>query len=374
MAATSVMQIRRDDTLYTLPPVITTTGMDKSTGALAPTPPLSPSASITPLVRPPTQGGGPLSSHPTTPVDMPGAWLSTSDLHAYTATPSSPSWSGTASISADVQPLRHDSSRTPDSPASAFTQRRGSTGVRKLLSLTSLRKSVMGSRNSSLPISAPMSQAQAEEHMERSASRLSNAGLMQGTKRSASSSMLHPPVEDDQRSACSPLRKRKSGSWFRRQSQMIFGQDEAMVDVPEGQSRPTTKADGTPHDHESIPAKISRIPESRRSPHVHGENGGRHSSYGFGIPKTRTVAEAFENPLSRQTTYVFDKSKSRQSSYGYESGKSGELHESPDTHDINSTPRTTPPLLVLPELDMLGGGKLDGGSLGGEAIFSDIGR
>ena len=336
----------RGSRVFSLPPVVTTGGLMDSATTSTTTPPLSPSASMSPLVRPPTQGGGPLSSHPTTPIDMPGAWVSSSDLpfqvesHANKSSTSlfaaplnsfdTPPSSASPSVVGSAEPSRHDSFRTPIHPASASTQRRGSKGVRKLLSLSSLRNSFMGSRNSvamSSPVVVP--NATSEAHRERASLRASSANYPQGIKRSASRSTLSPSLDDSQNDLQAPLRKRQSGGWFRRKSQIFFfGQDGDLLDsVAETQSRPVTTYDGP-----------GIIKDERWDP-----------------PRAQSY-QANEAPKP------------------YEASRS---HEPPETYrsytppEAYSSDQTPEPYLTIPELPEL---EVDGGSLHAEDMFANIGR
>lgn len=395
MAENTTMGNSRESKRYILAPVVTT-DLRMST----PTPPLSPTASMSPLVRPPTQGGGPLSSHPTTPIDMPGAWISTSDLVAQAEKPPSPSSSASRSLSAGVQPLRHDSFRTPQIPASANRQRRPSSGVRKLLSLSSLRNSLLGSRNSVSdlsPASRSTSSHQVASHEDRPSSRVSSAG--QGIKRSASPSVPSAAVDGSQH-APSPLRKKKSASWFKRKSQIfLFSQDDTLDSLVEAQSRPGTNMTEKA-DQNNSQAQPHQTQGGLQASQTQGTPRSRQSSYGFSLP--RPVSQAFGVPRSRQSSYTVESPKSRQSSYAYEPPKSrqasqaqerprsqqvSQAHEDPQSpsasQDYESSeanrvqlvrPASPPPRLELPQLGTLREGGMDGGSFGEEDMFANIGR
>lgn len=306
-----------------------------------PTPPLTPTMSLSPLVRPPTAGGGPLSSHPTTPVDLPGAWISTPDLLSHERAPSTspPSYFDPTPSASPVVPnlayLKQDSFRRPLSPASNMmqsqtppplqTQRRDSKGVRKLLSLSSLRNSFSSSRTSLL-----MSSSQSiERPSSRSTDSSKEQQTQQGVKRSASpaaAAAISASPTDDHPSTQPPLRKRKSQGWFRRKSSLfMFGEDGTMLDsVTEAQSRPGTTNDLAPV---------------------------------FTAP--RSTPRSISSPIYRpESTYTFEPAPHEQvpADYTYRSSR------------IFSPPP------MLPEIETLKGGHLDGGSMHAEELFAGIGH
>ncbi|KAK5128344.1 hypothetical protein LTR85_003012 [Meristemomyces frigidus] len=191
-------------------------------------PPESPASSV----RPPTPGGGPLTSHPTTPETMAGAMPG-----AFPPTPDPEKGSSPDASTAMDNPWkpRADSFRTPISPASATqTQNTSSpsepprrpSGVRKLLSLSSLRSSFNNSRTSlhtQHPNDAP--------------------NYTTGIKRPSSPSIASTKASSFQHSYQQrpELRSKKSGSgWFRRKSGMFMMNTEELDAVDENQ-RPDTR-------------------------------------------------------------------------------------------------------------------------------------
>lgn len=341
------------------------------TGTPTTTPPLSPSTSMATLIRPPTHGGGPLSSHPTTPVDMPGAWISTSDLPSQsenqTCTPplsslDTPPSSASPSVVGGVEPKRTDSFRTPLEPASANIKRRGSKGIRKLLSLSSIRNSFLGgggnagSRSSSLNISLPIPKTSAgvEEHGERLYSRASSAHYPQGIKRSASPSVSSSCQNDISEVSTSPLHQRKSASWFRRKSQIFLSStdDDSLAGAAETQDKLRTNHGQemeTKDDEEGYEEREVPKSEDFRSPRQTYEPPQRYQYY--------------ERPQSHQPG-------SRPQSYHSSRTISCQSIERPQTYTSLARPKS----VMLPELDTLAGGSFSGGSFGGDDMFANIGQ
>ncbi|KAK4547711.1 hypothetical protein LTR36_000669 [Oleoguttula mirabilis] len=185
-------------------------------------PPESPASSV----RPPTPGGGPLTSHPTTPEAMPGAFPPTPDAEKGSSA------DGSTTNSNAWQP-RVDSFRTNYSPSSATQpqntpppavepQRRPS-GVRKLLSLSSLRSSFNNSRTSL--------------HNPRTSNDAPN--YTTGIKRPSSPSIASTTASSYQQRP--ELRSKKSGSsWFKRKSGMFNLNVDGLDAVDENQ-RPDTR-------------------------------------------------------------------------------------------------------------------------------------
>lgn len=368
---------RRESRVYSLTSVasaeLSTTG-----GTPTSTPPLSPCVSV-PLARPPTQGGGPLSSHPTTPIDMPGAWLSTSDLPLQARTSSragktdtstlnsshSPTSSATPSFSAGVQPTRTDSSRPSLTPAVATSQRRRSSGVRKLLSLSSLRNSFKGPRNSPsvsspIPISEPFNPTTSTNiaYGERPPSQATLHTRPQGTKRSASASLPSLVTEEGGQPR---LRKRKSTGWFRRKSQIfLFGQEDGFAEDPDTQEYVTdsqstqnaaTTADDYHHTHlQRTKSEIPRLYQMNPEPQ-------------------QDEGMETEDDISKPPPPPPLKNPERAKSYG-----ALQTYQVPERPQTYHAPRSYHFPLVLPEVDTLAGGTLNGGSLGAEDMFASIGR
>lgn len=308
---------RRNSNLISLPPVSTDLGRRESSFGLglftAVTPPLSPAPSMIVLARPPTYGGGPLSSHPTSPIDIPGAWTSTTDLSMMQDEKSSTTQLDTppssAAPSIGAEPKRHDSFQVPSIPASAKNNNthRNSSSMRKLFSFSSLRtdSSTSTSRTSRI-ISSPIPiDSFLDERASRPTSQESSHSQFQGIKRVASSSpsTIFLPSQGKKTEPRHPLRKRKSLGWFRRQSGMfLFGQNDALA---------ADSANGG-DDLDDVKNDESQLQESR--------------------------------PAGRD---------------------SGEVH------GVSTRPpsRSLSPLPLLPDLDSLGMGSLDA-----ESIFSHIGQ
>ena len=212
------------------------------------TPPAeSSSRSPSPLVsaRPPTAGGGPLSSHPTSAEDIHSSFFPpTPDTETDTNQLAKMSTSTSSNHDTD----RADSFRTPASPSS--TGQKPSKGeqqkqsVRKLFSLNNLRNSFSSSRTS-----------------------------LQNQNSSAETSPRQPRVDPSSRPSSRQtitpqMRPRaKSGSWFRRKSGMFlmkeegFGMDAVVEDKPavQGKSavqeRPASRdsIEQTKEDHSPAP-------------------------------------------------------------------------------------------------------------------------
>ncbi|KAK6401244.1 hypothetical protein LTR95_019211, partial [Oleoguttula sp. CCFEE 5521] len=164
-------------------------------------PPPSPNyfPTITPFKsRPPTAGGGPLSSHPTTPEDTtPSAWPPTPEAHK------KPSHDSAIKVDSLHPP--------PPSPLSNMGPP-PPRGPRRLFSLTSLRTSFSASRTSLRPST---SSHQAPQSLKRPSSPT--------TSFAPSTTPSYTPSSQSQ-SQSRPQRT-KSGSWFRRKSGM-FGLNE----------------------------------------------------------------------------------------------------------------------------------------------------
>ncbi|TKA65262.1 hypothetical protein B0A55_10438 [Friedmanniomyces simplex] len=240
-------------------------------------PPHSPAGS---LARPPTPGGGPLTSHPTTPEDIhiPGAFPPTPeperDSHAKMST----------SFSSAATKGRQDSFRTPMSPVSAATtnqttttsspdppQRRPS-GMRKLLSLSSLRSSFNSSRTS-LQIPQPSNENQPYPHYTTTTRKRPSSPSVASTTASYYQPSLHSqsqsqPHTHPQRP---DLRPKKSSSWFRRKSGMFLptntttngaaagGEGMMVLDAVDENQRPDTRESKRLKESEAMPAPASLL-------------------------------------------------------------------------------------------------------------------
>ena len=190
---------------------VTSIDYDFTTGTDIP-PPESPRPSF---VEPPTPGGGPLTSHPTTPDYLPAAYRSSSSEKEnveHAAMHSSDSY-------------KADSFRMPGSPASAAQTssppqvKRQPSGVRKLLSLNNLRSSFSSSRTS-------LSVDKSQPH---------------GVKRPSSPSISSST--DTSIQSRPPLRQKKSGgNWFKRKSSMLFvSNHDDTLDAVDENDRPDTR-------------------------------------------------------------------------------------------------------------------------------------
>ncbi|GAB7351398.1 hypothetical protein MBLNU459_g2074t1 [Dothideomycetes sp. NU459] len=309
-----------------------------------PTPPLTPSIPMSPLVRPPTAGGGPLSSHPTTPVDLPGAWISTPDLLSHERAPSTtpPSYFDPTPSASPIIPttacMKQDTFRRPLSPASGNVQvpppppppaqRRDSKGVRKLLSLSSLRNSFSSSRTSLLVSSSQPS--------ERPSSRSTDSS-QQGVKRSFSPAAASTSSPTDERQPTQPpLRKRKSQGWFRRKSSLfLFADDDSTM--------------------------LDSVTESQQSNNV--DNPGRASEPTPIFRTPRSTPRSVSNPIYRPA-----------SQYTFEPAPHEKLADRPESQYTYQSSRMLSPPPMLPEIETLKGGRFDGGALHADELFAGIGR
>ncbi|PNS13745.1 Dihydroorotate dehydrogenase (quinone), mitochondrial [Sphaceloma murrayae] len=315
--------------------------------------PYSPSTP-SPMARPPTPGGGPLSSHPATPVptndrfapspptetpeDRPEGPLygrpeqsrvvqsqsnqeqehdeprkadsvtATTSLEHTTPTKNSksipvieaasaiasagnsrPPSSHLTAVPTNTTPIKTGvPARKPLAPASPNPSkplnRRNSTGVRKLLSLTSLRSSFSSSRTSlPQPSPDPPSATPTRSSVKRPSSPSisstlspSNTGTYQTYTASVSGGTTpasSTPFSPESPTSSPRLRKRKSGSWFKRASMMMLGNDE-LENVPEGGEQYVFKsgsAGSSPRESEPRGARgIPTLPEIRA---LEGEKG-----------------------------------------------------------------------------------------------------
>ncbi|KAK3116300.1 hypothetical protein LTR53_003490 [Teratosphaeriaceae sp. CCFEE 6253] len=201
-------------------------------------PPTSPAGS---LARPPTPGGGPLTSHPATPVDVPGAFPPTLEPERGDAVFKKPSATSTTAA------VRKDSFRTPLSPASAAMSNQASppeppqrrpSNVRKLLSLSSLRSSFNSSRTSLL-----LPRSSSDQHSQHSQQIHSQYNSL---KRPSSPSIAstYASYQASVTTERPQLRSKKSGSWFRRKSGMFLrdaADDTGSLDAVDENQRPDTR-------------------------------------------------------------------------------------------------------------------------------------
>lgn len=177
--------------------------------------------------RPPTAGGGPLTSHPTNdyPMPMPGAFPPTPENEREDPNPVN------AAMSSESNRYTTDGSlQSPASPQSTNmpppAQPRRPSSVRRLFSLTSLRQSFNSSRTSfSIP---PSSSAGPPTDYQRA--------------QSPGPSMMSVPAST-MHSSKQPrtLRtKRSSSSWFRRKSGFLQA-DDGNLEATDEDSRPETR-------------------------------------------------------------------------------------------------------------------------------------
>ncbi|TKX20222.1 hypothetical protein C1H76_7611 [Elsinoe australis] len=296
-----------------------------------------------PMARPPTPGGGPLSSHPATPVPTNDRFspppqpetqeqeniepkkadsvTATTSLEQTTPTkppksiPVTEAASAIASAGNSRPPSSHLKSpppsnttpiktgvpaRKPLTPASANASkplnRRNSTGVRKLLSLTSLRSSFSSSRTSL--VNQPSPDTKTTAPLSKTASPTTKSTVSPSNKRPSSpsiSSTLSPtntgtwqtytasvsgggtttpssavsPSDNTTGGGSPRLRKRKSGNWFRRASMMMRG-DEGLENVPEGRENYTTAKSGFGGMSEVREMSSAGSGDSRRDPRSPG--------------------------------------------------------------------------------------------------------
>jgi hypothetical protein len=197
------------------------------------TPPRSPSP--IPLARPPTQGGGPLSSHPTSAEDIRSATLPpTPDPEQEVLTKMS------TSTSSNHDSLRTDSFRTPDSPASAHNkkpskaeQQKAGQSVRKLFSLNNLRNSFSSSRTS-LQAQSPSAETSPQPPQADSF-----------RQRPASGHTITPQMRP----------RSKSGSWFKRKSSMFMFNGAGDLDVVTEDRPATESAQKAKEDYNPAPVR-----------------------------------------------------------------------------------------------------------------------
>ncbi|KAK1061455.1 hypothetical protein LTR74_011082 [Friedmanniomyces endolithicus] len=228
-------------------------------------PPHSPAGSF---ARPPTSGGGPLTSHPTTPEDLyiPGAFPPTPEPELETNAKTSTSTATTKG--------RQDSFRTPLSPIptantnltipSPDLPKRRPSGMRKLLSLTSLRSSFSSSRTSlQIPQSSNEPQYQPPYPQYNARKRPVSPSIASATASYYQPSIQSRAPQQQQRPA---LRSKKSGSWLRRKSGMFLPsssnaavEDDGMLDAVDENQRPDTRDSKRLKESESEPAPL--LPE-----------------------------------------------------------------------------------------------------------------
>jgi len=205
-------------------------------GTNIPAPPDTPPASPLASARPPTAGGGPLSSHPT----------SAEDIHdtIYPPTPD-PETEGLAKMSTSTSSNndtdRADSFRTPTSPSSPrqkpskSEQQKHGQSVRKLFSLNNLRNSFSSSRTSLQTQNAAVETSPRQPQADPSS-------------RPASRQTITPQMRP----------RAKSGSWFRRKSGMFLMKEEgsdldAVVEDRPASRKSMEQTKQTKEDHSPAP-------------------------------------------------------------------------------------------------------------------------
>lgn len=224
---------RRNSSFLTLTPVEFSLTDGTNIPAPPDTPPKSPAPSFIPLARPPTAGGGPLSSHPTSAEDIRSATL------PQTPDPENEPLAKMSTYTSSNNDMdRTDSFRTPDSPASAKQkqQKQGQT-VRKLFSLNNLRNSFSSSRTSI--------QHQKENQNTSSVETSPQPPQADSFERPASGHNITPQMRP----------RAKSGSWFKRKSSMFMFNGNGDLDVV-SEDRPATMAEGAKRvkeDHNTAP-------------------------------------------------------------------------------------------------------------------------
>lgn len=227
------------------------------------TAPASPPVSPNSLARPPTPGFGPLSSHPPSPISIGSYFPSQATTHRAQGSPKSSSDSTSRKSShykadsALYLPISPVSQKCPSpSPPPPQLRRRDSAGVKRLLSLATLRKSFMGSTSSLSLSRSPTNgyeNAYTTEPVNSRSRRPSSPSLSSTTSSTSmnttplpviytniSASQLSQPrtVPQPQPQPQPQLRKRKSASWFRRKSGLFMVDNDGSLQ--EQPARPST--------------------------------------------------------------------------------------------------------------------------------------
>ncbi|EMC92755.1 hypothetical protein BAUCODRAFT_261301 [Baudoinia panamericana UAMH 10762] len=321
------------------------------------TPP--PSPGYRHIARPPTPGGGPLNSHPTTPDDAAGFFPPTPDTHRQGKAQQSSPHLTTNAYHQHKQP--EHVFRVPISPASATApssqtttttsspeplQRRPSTGVRRLLSISSLRSSFGSSRTS---LSLPRRQSndtthtintQASGYLYINGNGSNGNSLKRPSSPSVASSYstYQPSAIASEAPAPRPqLRSRKSGSWFRRKSGLFMLNNSAPT---------TTTNDENTQEEEAAPTPP---PADRRGSGMSG----------MLLKSVDESTHQQQQQLYRPETRESKRLKEDDFDYNHP------CHIVQQVQQVQPSP--SPPM--LPEIGALGGGKLDGGELGWDEGF-----
>ncbi|KAI5356957.1 hypothetical protein Slin14017_G126170 [Septoria linicola] len=217
-------------------------------GTISPAPPDSPPPSPRPelaprkkqsrpqlsLSRPPTAGGGPLSSHPTNEDHIPGAWPPTPDADMDhepmdVSVDTSTNTNNINHTTRDRADSYITSPTSPTAPPMYPTNGQHRTGtVRRLFSLSSLRQSFSSSRTSlSQRPDTSHGSYQAPYHSY-TVSRAESPSIMSTTASTAPIASMR--LSNDQRPSTG-LRKKRSSSWFKRKSTFFGVNDDGTLDV-----------------------------------------------------------------------------------------------------------------------------------------------
>lgn len=201
-----------------------------TSGTNIPPPPDSPP--ITPALdhRPPTPGGGPLSSHPTN--SMPGAFPPTPE-------PEKQRPADTTMSSESNRDTTADSFQTPTSPSSAANPHDGlqdspntrrPARVRRLFSLSSLRQSFSSSRTSLSMNNRPgSSYAVSSYGTYNTDSTPRTTDVAPSIMSTTASTAQAPSMHSSKPSAT--LRKKRSSNWFKRKSGFFTMNEDGVLDV-----------------------------------------------------------------------------------------------------------------------------------------------
>ncbi|UJO19763.1 uncharacterized protein CLAFUR5_10261 [Fulvia fulva] len=180
------------------------------------------------LSRPPTAGGGPLSSHPTNDImPMPGALPPTPEPERENNTNHTDTTMHSEESNRDGAASWR--SPTPNTNISQTSPGRRPGGVRRLFGLTSLRQSFSSSRTS-FSIPPPSSSYGEQSTMQRPQS----PGVM-----STTASFMPPPSMHSNQQAT--LRKKRSSNWFKRKSGFFTTNENGFLDVVSEDPRPDSK-------------------------------------------------------------------------------------------------------------------------------------
>ncbi|KAK4495967.1 hypothetical protein PRZ48_013235 [Zasmidium cellare] len=184
------------------------------------------------LSRPPTPGGGPLSSHPTT-TSMPGAFPPTPEPEKDAS--SRPT---DTTMSSETNRDAADGFHTPTSPSSAQNNHDGlqdspharrPTGVRRLFSLSSLRQSFSSSRTS-LSVNRPGSSYAVSSYGTYNNTDSTPRSAVAPSIMSTTASTAQAPSMHSYKPNAT-LRKKRSSNWFKRKSGFFTMNEDGVLDV-----------------------------------------------------------------------------------------------------------------------------------------------